>query len=165
MFKHIPYPRQVIVVTCQAETEILGKEVDKKNLMTLSWHMPVSFDPPLYAISIAKDRLSYTLIKKSGVFCVNFMPHDQKDKVLFCGRNSGRTKDKFTESGFSEQECEKIHCPRIKQAAAFLECEVVDRVTAGDHVIFIGEIMLAKEKDKKTKRLLHLGGDKFTKEQ
>ncbi|MBU1704466.1 MAG: flavin reductase family protein, partial [Nanoarchaeota archaeon] len=109
---HIPYPRQVILVTCHAEIEIMGKEIDKKNIITLSWHMPVSFKPSMYAISVGKERLSHDIIKKSGVFCVNFMPYELKDKVLFCGRHSGRTKDKFAESGLKEAKCDKIDCPR-----------------------------------------------------
>ena len=58
---HIPYPRNVILVTCEAETDIMGKEVDKKNAITLSWHMPVSFNPWLYAIAIGKEKFSYGL--------------------------------------------------------------------------------------------------------
>ena len=143
--KEIAYPRQVILVTSQATTDIMGKKVDKKNIFTLSWHMPVSFDPLLYAISAGKQRFSYGLIKKSGVFCVNFMPYELKDKVMFCGSTSGRMKDKFAESGLTETDCEKIHCPRIKEALAYLECEVTEEIEAGDHVIFIGKVLNANK--------------------
>ncbi|MBD3313365.1 hypothetical protein GF345_02900 [Candidatus Woesearchaeota archaeon] len=161
MFNHIPYPRQAILVTCQAEIDNMGKTIDKKNIITLSWHMPVSYDPPMYAIAVAKKRLSYEMIKRSEVFCVNFLPYKLKDKVLFCGRNSGSAKDKFRETGLTAVECEKIHCPRIKEAEAYLECQVSDMVEAGDHMIIIGEILKADEK-RKGKRIFHLGGDSFT---
>ncbi len=157
----IPYPRQVVLVSSRAEAEVMGKRQEKQDIITLSWSMPVSFQPELYAIAVGKQRFSYRLIKESGVFCVNFMPYELKDKALFCGRNTGEHMDKFSESGFTPEECEKIHCPRIKEALAFMECEVKDEIEAGDHAIFIGEVMKSAEK-KKGKRLFHLGGDRFT---
>lgn len=159
--KHIAYPRQTILVTTEADIDVMGKIIDKKNIMTLSWHMPVSFDPMLYAISIGKERFSYKLIKESGVFCVNFMPYALKDKVLFCGRNTGKIMDKFRESGLTEEECDKIHCPRIKESLAYLECKVINEVSAGDHAIFVGKVVNASIK-KEGKRLIHKGGDNFT---
>lgn len=159
--RKIAYPRQAILVTSEADIEIMGKKISKKNIFALSWHMPTSFEPMMYAISVGKERFSYSLIKKSGVFCVNFMPFELKDKVLFCGRNSGRTIDKFKKSGLTEAECEKIHCPRIKEAIGWLECSVVNEVDTRDHVIIIGEVLNAQLK-KDCRRVFHKGGDEFT---
>lgn len=156
------YPRQAILVTSEAETEIMGKKQDKKNIFTLSWHMPVSFNPSLYAISVGKQRFSLNLIKKSGVFCVNFMPFELQDKVLFCGRNSGMNKDKFKETGLTPKECGKIHCIYLKEALAYLECEVVQEIESGDHIIIIGKIVNSKVQ-KKGKRVFRAETiDKFT---
>ncbi|MBW2966670.1 flavin reductase family protein [Candidatus Woesearchaeota archaeon] len=159
----IAYPRQVILVSCKGEVKAKfspEKEI-KDNIMTLSWHMPVSFNPPLYAISISKQRYSYNLIKESNVFVVNFMPIELKKQVLYCGRNSGEHLDKFKETGLEKQEAEKIDCPAIKQALSHLECEVVNEIEAGDHIIFIGKILNMK-KNKKGKRIYQVKGDKFT---
>ncbi|MCX8147448.1 MAG: flavin reductase family protein [Candidatus Woesearchaeota archaeon] len=159
--RQIAYPRQVILVTSEAEAEIMGKRIEKSNIMAASWHMPASFEPLMYAIAVGKQRFSYELIKKSKVFCVNFMPFSLKDKVLFCGRKSGRLIDKFKESGLTPEECEKIHCKRIKEALAYIECEVINEVEAGDHVIFIGKAVNLKLK-KEGKRVFQKGGDIFT---
>ena len=51
-------PRQVILVSSRAEMDILGKKELKDNIITLAWHMPVSFNPKLYAIAIGKTRFS-----------------------------------------------------------------------------------------------------------
>jgi flavin reductase (DIM6/NTAB) family NADH-FMN oxidoreductase RutF len=146
-------PRQTILVTARYE----GKD----NIITLDWHMPVSFSPPLYAIAVGKNRFSHDLIKNSKVFVVNFMPFELKDKVLFCGRNSGKDIDKFKEAELKKEESEKIDCPRLKDAIGFLECKVVKEIDAGDHTIFIGVILNQKLKTKK-KRLFHTYGDNFT---
>lgn len=156
----IARPRQTILVSCEAETEVMGKKAVKKNIITLDWHMPLSFEPEMYAISVGKTRFSLELIKKSKCFVVNFMPLSLKDKALYCGRHSGQYVDKFKESGLTEAEAEKIHCPRIKEALAFLECEVVEEVETGDHVVFIAKVVNMKEK-KKGKRLFHVKGDRF----
>jgi len=157
------YPRQVILVTCRGEIKekFSPDKKIKDNIITLSWHMPVSFDPPLYAIAVSKQRFSYSLIKESNVFVVNFMPIELKKQVLYCGRNSGEHLDKFKETGFEKQEAEKIDCPAVKQALSHLECEVVNEIEAGDHIIFIGKVLNMK-KNKNGKRIYQVKGDKFT---
>jgi flavin reductase (DIM6/NTAB) family NADH-FMN oxidoreductase RutF len=157
------YPRQVILVTSRAEVKIplSAKKEVKDNIMTLSWHSPISFNPELYAIVIGKERYSYDIIKESKVFIVNFMPIELKKEVLFCGRNSGIHIDKFNETGLEKEEAETIDCARIKQALACLECEVVNEVEAGDHVIIIGKVLKTVE-HKKGKKVFQKSGDNFT---
>ena len=158
----ITSPRQVILVSCRAEIKSRfspEKEV-KDNIITLAWHMPVSFEPLLYAISVGKERYSLDIIKKGNVFVVNFMPFELKKEVLFCGRHSGEVIDKFKEAGLKKEEAETIDCPRIKQALGYLECEVVNQIEAGDHIIFIGKV-LKKELKKNIKRIFQTK-DRFT---
>ncbi|MFO8015486.1 MAG: flavin reductase family protein [Candidatus Woesearchaeota archaeon] len=157
----ISSPRQVALVSAEAEAEVMGKRGIKKNIITVAWHTPLSFEPPMYAVSIGKTRFSCELIRKSKCFAVNFMPHSLSDKALHCGRNSGQYVNKFREFGLEEEESEKIHCPRIKEALAFLECEVVEEVDAGDHILFVGRVVNMGRK-KEDKRLFHTGGDEFT---
>ncbi len=65
---------------------------------------------------------------------------EQKDVALFCGRVSGREKNKlegvkveFLEGGL----------PFVKNAAAYLACELRDSFEVTDHVLFVGEVVLA----------------------
>ena len=148
---NIPYPRQVILVSCRYK--------DKDNVLTLSWHSPASFNPELYTIYVAKERFSYNLIKQSKCFCVNFISKDMDKEALLAGRKSGRDIEKF--ETIEKEECEKISCPRLKKALAFLECEVIDEFEAGDHVIFVGKVV-NKKLLKKDKRLFQLEGNTFT---
>ena len=138
--------RQVILVTSRAEVKekFSSKSKIKDNIFTLAWHMPVSFDPPLYAISAGKTRYSTKLIQKSKVFVVNFMPYDMKKEVLFCGSNSGEDVNKFKETGLEKEKADKVDCVRLKKALGYLECEVVNEVDAGDHILFIGKILNMK---------------------
>lgn len=146
-------PRQVILVTC--------RDKGKDNIITVAWHMPTSFNPSLYAISIGKTRFSHDMIRDSRRFCVNFMSADHKAGMAACGTVSGRSADKFKESGFGNEECGKIDCPRIKQALGFLECEVVGSHETGDHTVFIGNVLDSKTKGS-GKRLFHITGSRYT---
>jgi len=156
-------PVQTVLITCRGvvKNKFSSKEEVKDNIITLDWHTRVSSEPFLYIISVGKTRFSCNIIKNSKVFVVNFMPYELKKEVLFCGRNSGEHVDKFKESGLTKEESEKLDCCRIKQAAAYLECEVINEIEAGDHIIFIGKVINSHEEEEK-KRLFHIEEDNFT---
>jgi flavin reductase (DIM6/NTAB) family NADH-FMN oxidoreductase RutF len=146
-------PRQAILVSCRADR--------KDNIVALSWHTPLSFEPKMYAIAVGKTRYSCELLKKSKCFVVNFMSNDFEKEIYYCGSHSGRDIDKFKETGFKKEEAEKIDCPIIKAALGFFECKVIKEVEVGDHVLFIGDVVnegLRRE----GKRLFHIHADKFT---
>lgn len=152
-------PRQTILVTARAEVSLMGKKSIKDNIITLDWHTPVSFQPFLYAIAVGKKRFTVGLLKKSKVFCVNFMDIINKKEVLFCGTNSGEHINKFAKSGLTKEECEKIDCPKIGQAIGFLECELISEIEAGDHILFIGKVLNSQSKT--GKNIFHIGENEF----
>ncbi len=158
----ITNPRQTILVSARAKVSILGREVLKDNIITLSWHMPTSFEPMLYAVAIGKTRFSCKLIQKSKVFVVNFVPMSFEKEAAYCGRNSGEHIDKFDEANIIKEESEKIDCPRIKDAIAFMECEVIEEIEAGDHIIFIGKVLNSQLRDEGAERLFQKSGTDFT---
>ena len=54
-FHKLFYPKQVLLLTsCDRE--------GKPNILTVSWHMPVSLEPPQIAVSIGKARYTKKLI-------------------------------------------------------------------------------------------------------
>ncbi|MCK4522228.1 MAG: flavin reductase family protein [Nanoarchaeota archaeon] len=152
----ITSPRQSVLVTSRA---VIDSNI-KDDIITLDWHMPASFSPQLYAISVGKTRFSHKMIRSSGVFVVNFMPFHLYNEVLYCGRHSGEFEDKFKESGLIKEEAEKIDCCKVKEAIAFLECEVISEIDSGDHTIFIGRVVKDGLKHD-AKRVFHKSGDKF----
>ena len=101
------------------------------------------------------------MIKESGRFAIKFIPKSLEKEALFCGRNSGRDVDKFAETGLGKEECGGIDCARIRTADAYLECKVKKEVEAGDHILFMAEVVKAGTNSEE-KRLFHLGGDSFT---
>ena len=130
--------------------------------MAVDWHMPVSFEPKMYAISIAKTRFSLQLIRESKLFCVNFIPNELEEAVKYIGKHSGEHIDKFTNSGLTMKDCNSIHCVCIKEACAYIECEVLEEIEAGDHIVFIGKVVHYTENDNKLRLFHKTMGDKFT---
>ncbi|MFH1849366.1 MAG: flavin reductase family protein [archaeon] len=157
----IYHPRQTVLVTSRAVTEIMGKSVNKDNAMAVDWHTPLSQEPFLYAIALAKNRFSLKLIRKSGVFAVNFMPFDLWSEVLCCGRQSGCHVDKLGKTGLTFSEAERIDCPVIAEALAYMECETVNEFEGGDHVMIIGKVVNSRTIHE-GRRILHMGGAEFT---
>jgi len=156
---------------------VLATSVDKNgkpNIITLSWAMPTSSDPPLVAISVGVRRYSHELIAGCEEFVVNIPPISILGKVQLCGSHSGRTADKFAEAGLTSIASKKVRPPRIKECVAHLECKLVGKFQTGDHTIFVGRVVAASVDgvafDAKGnimnlelfKPIFHLGGESFS---
>jgi flavin reductase (DIM6/NTAB) family NADH-FMN oxidoreductase RutF len=149
-------PKQTVIISARGKTRIFGKIVEKDNIMALDWHMLTSSDPPMYAVSMHKDRHTLELIRESGVFCVNFLSHDMKEIALKCGSSTGKHADKFNDHNIRKDECHSIDCPKISDAAAHVECEMMSEHETGNHVIITGKILRA-EKNHNSSRLFNKG--------
>lgn len=127
-------PSPVVLVTCISRD-------GRANIITLGMYMPISFDPPLLAIGVSPKRYSHALIEETGEFVVNVPGRDLVEAAVFCGSVSGRVVDKFKEAGLTAIPASKVKPPLIAECIAHFECRVRDRFEAGDHSIFIGEVV------------------------
>ncbi|MFA6049461.1 MAG: flavin reductase family protein [Candidatus Micrarchaeia archaeon] len=154
---HLFYPRQTVLVTSHLD----GKD----NAMVLDWTMPASFDPFMVAIAVGTSRHSCGMILKSEEFVLSIMPLSLKDKALYFGTHSGRDEDKFAATGLAKEKASKVKAPLIRDAIANFECHLSGHVHAGDHVIFVGEVLEArinKTALEKEKKLYNAGNRQFT---
>ena len=145
---------------------------DKTNIITLAWKTPLSHKPPLVGISIAKSHFSCELIEKSEEFIINVPDLALLDKVVFCGRVSGRDVDKFKETRLTPLKANRlIKIPLISECIGNLEVTLRDIREIGDHKFFVGEIIYAQAEEglfdqnwnvDKTRLIYHLGGSFFT---
>lgn len=163
MHNNTIYPRQAVLISSRAimKSKFSNDKNSKDNLIAVSWHMPVSKEPFLYSIALKKERYSYSMIKESGVFAINFMSIKNKKELLFCGRHTGEIIEKYKETGLRKEECDSIDCSRIKEAVSILECEVVDEFETGDHQIIVGKVIKVIKKSE-DKRCFQVEGDVFT---
>ncbi len=158
-------PGCTILVTAQLE--------EKANIITLAWQTPVSASPPMAVISVAPSRYSHDMIAASGEFVINVPPLSLLKAVAYCGSVSGREMDKFQGAGLTRQPAEKVSAPLIAECIGHLECRVVEKIRAGDHTLFLGQLVAASAAEglfdevwqvdtAEAKTIHHLGGNFYT---
>lgn len=118
----------------------IGKD-GKPNVMGASWVTRVSFTPFLIMISISPERFSHGLIKEQKEFVVCYPSAGQEKEARVCGTRSGRDGDKFAASGLIAVPSQKVKPPTIKDCTVAFECRVIGSHVAGDHTLFIGEVV------------------------
>ena len=114
---------------------------EKINGMTAAWISQVSFKPLLLMASIGLTKFSHDLIKESDYFAINTLDEDLQNYAAVFGFKSGRKADKFQGVSFFDA---PNGSPVLTGAHSFFECKVVNTFTAGDHTLFIGEVVTAK---------------------
>jgi flavin reductase (DIM6/NTAB) family NADH-FMN oxidoreductase RutF len=114
---------------------------DKINGMTAAWVSQVSLNPLLVMVAIAPARYSHDLIKESGVLAVNVLTADQVDLGKRFGYKSGRKVDKCAGLDWITA---ATGAPILPQAYAYLDLKLVSTFPAGDHTLFLGEVVAAK---------------------
>ncbi len=117
---------------------ITTKSGEKVNGMAASWFTRVSEVPFLVMVSVWKENYSHDLIKKGGIFAINIMAKGQVETARHFGRQSGRDTNKFLNTKY---EIKKTGSPILKDCLAFLDCKVFSFLEAGDHTIFVGEVL------------------------
>lgn len=110
----------------------------RMNALTAAWVARASFVPPLITVSIGKTRFSHAMILGSGVFAVSVLGEDDIEMGRHFGLKTGRKTDKFEGIDY---ETKVTGCPVLKECIAWLDCRVVSSHDAGDHTIFIGEVL------------------------
>jgi len=117
---------------------ITTKSGEKINGMTAAWVAQASFEPPLVVVSIAPERYTHQLITESKVFAVNILSEGQVKLGRKFGLKSGRDVDKFKGVDYVTK---KTGSPILKDVYAYLDCELHKTCNAGDHTLFIGEVV------------------------
>ncbi|MDI6890099.1 MAG: flavin reductase family protein [Thermodesulfovibrionales bacterium] len=171
-FKNIPITNANRLINHGPTVLITSKLGEKINVMTAAWQMPVSFKPMLVAVSIGHERFSHKLILESCEFVINIPHLGIIKEVLCCGTHSGRDTDKFKVCKLTPVKAQKVAVPLIKECIGNIECRLYSHHEAGDHTIFVGEVVAASVKEgifdgylrvdlDQAKTLHHLGGKVF----
>lgn len=106
--------------------------------LTATAFTSVSLDPPLILVCIDKRAESYPHLMEADAFGVSFLEAGQQE-----------TSNRFARSGTDKFAGVTTHtgatgAPWIDGALAHLDCRTAQRVDAGDHTIFIGQVEAAE---------------------
>ncbi len=120
------------------------------NALGVSWLTKVSNDPPLWMISIDPRRFSHEGIEYHKEFVINFPTIEQAEGAMLCGTQSGRSQNKLDLADLKIIPSLKIKTPAIEGSLVSIECKVVNQFTAGDHTLFIGEVVASQAEKSRT---------------
>ena len=103
--------------------------------LTMSSFNTVSLDPPLVLFSVKNSAYSLPKMEAAKAFAINVLSDEQS-----------HLSDQFARQGVDKWSAIKYEdgvtaCPLLPGAIARFECQPYARHVAGDHTIFIGEVV------------------------
>ena len=135
----------------------------RANVMTMSWHMMVEFEPPLVACICSGANYSFDALRATGECVIAVPARKLAAKVVKVGNSSGRDLDKFAAFGLTPLPAERVAPPLVAECFANLECKVADRRLVNRYNLFVLEVLKAwiDPAQKNPKTLHHHGYGKF----
>ena len=135
----------------------------RANLMTMSWHMMVEFEPPLIACIVSNRNHSFAALRATKECVIAIPARKLAAKVVKVGNSSGRDIDKFKSFGLTPAPAARVKPPLVAECFANLECKVTDTRFVNAYGLFILEVLKAwiDPKQKNPKTIHHRGYGTF----
>ena len=115
----------ITVVTTEYKNKVMG--------MTVNAFMSVSLEPKLIAISIDEKATMYSKLQETKKFGVSILKEEQQELSMIFAKQIIKKRDiDFIKNG---------GIPVIKDSLATISCHIKDTIKAGDHMLFIAEVI------------------------
>jgi flavin reductase (DIM6/NTAB) family NADH-FMN oxidoreductase RutF len=98
----------------------------KANVMAMSWHMMVDFEPPIVAWVISNRDYTFSILRDTKECVINIPTVELAKQVVGCGNTSGRDVDKLKKFRLTPLPAAGVGAPLISECYANLECKVID---------------------------------------
>jgi flavin reductase (DIM6/NTAB) family NADH-FMN oxidoreductase RutF len=115
----------------------------RANVMTMSWHMMVEFEPPLIACVVSNRDYSFAALRATKECVIAIPAVELAPKVVEVGNCSGRNAEKFEKIGLTPAPAQHVAAPLVAECFANLECRVADTRFVNKYGIFILEVLQA----------------------
>jgi flavin reductase (DIM6/NTAB) family NADH-FMN oxidoreductase RutF len=134
-----------------------------RNVMTMSWHMMVDFEPPLIACIVSDRDHSFVALRATKECVIAIPPVELAAKVVAIGNCSGREVDKFATFRLTSKTARRVSAPLVAECFANIECRVVDTRLVNKYGLFILEGLKAwvNPSAKNPKTIHHQGFGSF----
>jgi flavin reductase (DIM6/NTAB) family NADH-FMN oxidoreductase RutF len=119
---------------------LTARDDDGANGATVSWLTQASFEPPRITIHLRNETGTRERVLGTRRFVVNVLGKGQKDLAATFFRRVEVEGNTLGGASFHEG---VTGAPILDDAAAYLECQVVDTLNAGDHTIVLADIVEA----------------------
>jgi len=113
---------------------------ERRNGMTVNWVTQVSFDPKWIGVSVEQAAFTHELIEAGGCFSLSII--DLEDRAIVRKFTKPVDVDLAAKTLNGFPYVERVSgAPILAQAAAYIDCELRERLIAGDHTFFVGEVV------------------------
>jgi flavin reductase (DIM6/NTAB) family NADH-FMN oxidoreductase RutF len=135
----------------------------RPNVMTMSWHTMIDFEPPLVGCVVSDQNFTYGILKATRECVINIPTVELAAETVGCGNTSGRRVDKLAKFGLTPVAGAVVGAPLIDECYANLEARVVDDSMSRKYDLFILEVVKAwiDPTCKHPRTLHHQGGRSF----
>lgn len=111
--------------------------------ITVNSFTSVSLDPPLVLICIDRSARAHHFIPEAGAFAINILSSKQRQvSDYFAQKNPSSREDEVSEFPYSNG---LTGAPILDGIIAFVECRLSQSYSAGDHTIFVAEVVNAQQ--------------------
>ncbi len=115
----------------------------RPNVMTMSWHMMLDFEPPLLACVVSQGDYSFAALRRHGECVIAIPAVALASKVVKIGNAHGDAIDKFKSFGLTPVPAQSVAAPLVAECFANLECKVVDTRMVKRYDLFVLEVVKA----------------------
>lgn len=127
--------RQVFGALPTGVTAITGLTVDgAPRGFVVGTFQSLSLEPPLVTFCVDKSSSTWPTLRSLGRFTANILSTEQ---LPVCQALARKGDEKFRDVAY---ETSPLGTPRIAGAIAWIDCEVLSEVVAGDHYVIVGSI-------------------------
>lgn len=120
---------------------VVGGCGDELSLLPIAWIAIAGSTPSSIVMAIRESRETLRCIRQTGEFTVNVPNVALAEAVDYCGLVSGRTTDKFADTGLTQGTSNKVSVPIVEECPLNFECRVVSETPNGSYVLLVGEIL------------------------
>ena len=147
---HLIEPGPVVLVTTAQK--------GRANIMTMSWHMMMEFNPPRIGCIIGPWDYSFVMLQATKECVIAVPTVDLASKVVEIGNCSGQDVDKFETFGLTPVAAQKVKAPLVAECLANIECKLVDIIDKYGIVVLEG-VKTWIDPKRKERRTIHANGD------
>jgi len=134
----------------------------RANVMTMSWHTMMEFEPPLVGCVISDRDYTFETLRATKECVIAIPTVELAAQVVGCGNTSGRKLDKFARFGLMPLPASRVGAPLVAQCYANLECRVEDARLARRYCFFVLRVVKAWIRPRKRARTMHhMGRGRF----
>ncbi|MGK7927217.1 MAG: diflavin flavoprotein [Spirulina sp.] len=130
---------------------VTAQKGELSSAMLASWVSQASFNPPGLTVAVAKERAIEDLMQVGDRFVLNILPEGKAIQKRFM-KNYAPGEDRF--QGIETEDASNGGFI-LKDALAYLECHVTDRMECGDHWVVYSITDTGKVLDEKGKTAVH----------